>query len=323
MSDPVVLNNSKFTPLIDRMIANSTGAPVVTEENVFQPGRPANKPYLKEIMEDLLLPGSRIIGKENLLALRQLAHRKKHCLVLMEHYSNFDIPCFYELLDRSGEAYREVADSIVSVAGVKLNEESKLVLAFTEVFTRVVLYPSRGLEAITDVRERHAAEKRRARLNIAAMKMLNSLRREGRLILVFPSGTRYRPWDPSTARGLKEIDTYLKFYSHMVMISINGNTLVPNPAGGMDEDYPTKDLMIYTVSPVRRCSEFRRHVLKKREHDEEPKQYVADSVMAAMRGLHDRTEQARLRLLSDLGLPAEPVHSEPRGAAGSTGPIHI
>ena len=81
--------------------------------------------------------------------------------------------------------------------------------------------------------------------------------------------------------------------------------------------------MIYTVSPVRRCSEFRRHVLKKREHDEEPKQYVADSVMAAMRGLHDRTEQARLRLLSDLGLPAEPVHSEPRGAAGSTGPIHI
>jgi glycerol-3-phosphate O-acyltransferase len=322
MSDPVVLNNSKFTPLIDRMIANSTEAPVVTEENVFQPGRPANKPYLKEIMEDLLLPGSRIIGKENLLALAQLARRKKHCLVLLEHYSNFDIPCFYELLERAGEAYREVADAIVSVAGVKLNEESKLVLAFTEVFTRVVLFPSRGLESITDVRERHAAEKRRARLNIAAMKMLNSLRKEGRLILVFPSGTRYRPWDPTTARGLKEIDTYLKFYSHMVLISINGNTLVPNPSGGMDEDYPTKDLMIYTVGPVRRCSEFRRHALKNREHDEEPKQYVADSVMAALRGLHDRTEKARLRLLSDLGVPAEPVHVPPPAGTGSTGAIH-
>ena len=61
-------------------------------------------------MEDLLLPGSRIIGKENLLALHQLAQRKKHCLILMEHYSNFDIPCFYELLERSGDAYREVAD---------------------------------------------------------------------------------------------------------------------------------------------------------------------------------------------------------------------
>ena len=52
----------------------------------------------------------------------------------------------------------------------------------------------------------------------------------------------------------------------------------------MDEDYPTKDLMIYTVSPVRRCSEFRRHALKGREHDEEPKQHVADSVMAAHAG---------------------------------------
>ena len=123
-------------------------------------------------------------------------------------------------------------DSIVSVAGVKLNEESKLVLAFTEVFTRVVLYPSRGLETIRDARERHAAEKRRARLNIAAMKMLRNLRKEGRLILVFPSGTRYRPWDPSTARGLKEIDTYLKFYCYMVLVAVNGNTLVPNPSGG-------------------------------------------------------------------------------------------
>ena len=316
MSDPVSLNQSKFTPLIDQMIENITEAPVVTEENVFQPGRPANKPFLREIMADLLLPGSRIIGRQNLLALHQLAERKKHCLVLMEHYSNFDIPCFYELLERSGEDYREVADGVVCVAGVKLNETSKLVLAFTEVFTRVVLYPSRGLEAIKDAREKHAAEKRRARLNLAAMKMLNTLRKEGKLILVFPSGTRYRPWDPSTARGLKEIDSYLKFYSHMVLISINGNTLLPNPAGDMDKDYPTRDLMIYTVSPVRRCSEFRRQALKSREHEADPKQHVADSVMASMRALHDRTEKYRLRLLAALGTPGTP------GAAPATGTTH-
>ncbi len=306
MSDPVSLNQSKFTPLIDQMIENITEAPVVTEDNVFQPGKPANKPFLREIMADLLLPGSRIIGRQNLLALHQLAQRKKPCLVLMQHYSNFDIPCFYELLERSGDDYREVGNDVVCVAGVKLNETSKLVLAFTEVFTRVVLYPSRGLEAIKDAREKHAAEKRRARLNLAAMKMLNTLRKEGKLILVFPSGTRYRPWDPSTARGLKEIDSYLKFYSHMVLISINGNTLLPNPAGDMDRDYPTRDLMIYTVSPVRRCSEFRRQALKNREHDAEPKQHVADSVMASMRALHDRTEKYRLRLLAALAIRTTP-----------------
>jgi len=318
MSDPVALNQSKFMPLIDQMIANSTEAPLVTEDNVFQLGRPANKPYVKEIMADLLLPGSRIVGRENLLALHELARRKKPCLILMEHYSNFDIPCFYELLDRAGPQYREAADAIVSVAGVKLNEESKLVLAFTEVFTRVVLYPSRGMKTIRDAHERHAAERRRAKLNIAAMKMLRSLRKEGRLILVFPSGTRYRPWDPSTARGLKEMDTYLKFYSYMVLVSINGNTLVPNEGGGMDEDYPVQDLMLYTISPVRRCSEFRRQALKGRDHGEDPKQIVADGLMTSLRSLHDRTEKNRLKMLSELGRTANPIRIPPREEPGSS-----
>ncbi len=299
MADSDVLNKSKYAPLIEKMIANSTEAPVVTEENVYQVGRPANKPLVQEIVRDLLLPGSRIIGKENLLELQRLAHRKKPCLILMEHYSNFDLPCFSWLLEAGTEPYREVADAVVAVAGVKLNEESPLVLAFTEVFTRVVLYPTRGIEAIADPKARHDAEKRRAKINIAALKRLTSLRKEGKLILVFPSGTRYRPWDPSTARGLKEIDTYLKFYSYMVLVAINGNTLLPNPHGSMGEDFPTRDVMIYTVSRVQKCSEFRRHALKGREHEEDPKQHVADSVMAALGRLHDRTEKARQRLMAE------------------------
>jgi glycerol-3-phosphate O-acyltransferase len=297
-----VLNKSKYAGIINQMIANSTGAPLVTETNVYQESKPANKPLVRQIVQDLLLPGSRIIGRENLLELHRLAQRKKPCLILMEHYSNFDIPCIYELLDRCGDEYRDVADSIVSLAGVKLNEESKLVLAFTEVFTRVVLYPTRGIEAIANEKDRHEAQRRRARINIAALKRLVKLRKEGKIILLFPAGTRYRPWDPSTARGLKEIDTYLKFYSRMVLVAVNGNTLLPNPSGSMDEDFPTEDVMIYTVSQVRKCSEFRRRALKGRDHDEDPKQHVADSVMAALAALHERTEKARLRLLAEKGV---------------------
>jgi glycerol-3-phosphate O-acyltransferase len=301
MSEREVLSKSKYAPIIERMISNSTEAPVVTESNVYQLGKPANKPLVQEIVRDLIIPGSRIVGKENLLELQYLAFRKKPCLILMEHYSNFDLPCFCELLDSAGDEYRDVSEAIVAVAGVKLNEESPLVLAFTEVFTRVVLYPSRGIEAIEDPKARSDAAKRRAKINIAALKRLTSLRKEGKLILVFPSGTRYRPWDPSTARGLKEIDTYLKFYSHMVLVAINGNTLLPNPNGNMGEDFPTKDVMIYTVSPVQKCSEFRRRALKGREHEEDPKQHVADSVMEALRAIHDRTEKARQRLLAPGG----------------------
>ncbi len=196
MSEREVLNKSKYAPIIARMVANSTGAPIVTEENVYQMGKPANKPLVQEIVRDLLEPGSRIIGKENLLELQYLAFKKKPCLILMEHYSNFDLPCFCELLDAAGGPYPDVSDAIVAVAGVKLNEESPLVLAFTEVFTRVVLYPSRGIESIEDPKARHDAEKRRAKINIAALKRLTSLRKEGKLILVFPSGNALPPLGP-------------------------------------------------------------------------------------------------------------------------------
>jgi glycerol-3-phosphate O-acyltransferase len=301
MSERAILKSGKYAPLIERMITNATEAPIVTEANVYQEGKPANKPLLKQIVDDLMLPGSRIIGKEHLLQLHELAQKKKHCLIMLEHFSNFDLPCFCELIERCGGEYQKVADSIVAVAGVKLNEESRFTLAFTEVFTRVVMFPPRGLKAILNPLERSDADRRRARLNLAAMKMLNTLRKEGRLVLLFPTGTRYRPWDPSTARGLKEMDSYLKFYSHMVLVSINGNTLLPCESGAMDSDYPEKDVMIYTVSAVRRCSEFRRKAMKGREHDEDPKQHVADSIMAALKAMHDRTELARRRLLDEMG----------------------
>jgi 1-acyl-sn-glycerol-3-phosphate acyltransferase len=294
------LASSEFADIIRQMIAQSGGSPVVTEENVFQEGNPTNKPLLSKIMTELLLPGSRIDGFENLVELYRLAQRKKHCLILMEHYSNFDIPALYELLERCGEEGRKIAGSIVSVAGVKLNEESKLVLAFTEIFTRVVLFPSRSMEGIKDPKERREAEKRRAKLNIAAMKALMRLRREGRIVLVFPTGTRYRPWDPSTAKGLKEIDSYLKFYSHMVMIAINGNTLLPNRQGSMSEDFPIRDVMIYTVSPVKKCSEFRHEALKTHDQGKDHKQHVVDRVMAHLSELHEAAEKIRVPLMTSV-----------------------
>ena len=303
MEESSILNRSVYAPQIKQMIANSVGASVVTDKNVYQEGSPVNKPLLRQIVNGLMLPGSRVVGMEHLMELHQVALRKKACLILMEHYSNFDIPNLYELLEREPAGGQEVADAIVSVAGVKLNETSPLVLAFTEVFTRVVIYPGRPAASSDGAADHPEAERRRARINIAGLKALNTLRRQGRLILVFPSGTRYKPWDPSTARGLKEIDTYLKFYSHMVTVAINGNTLLPNPEGSMDEDFVRKDVVLYTVSPVIKCSDFRREALhESTEEDESRKQRVVDSLMAALARLHADTEPKRKALLDGLGL---------------------
>jgi hypothetical protein len=304
MEQPELLDRSVYAPLIRQMIANSVGARVVTDKNVYQQGSPVNKPLLKQIVSDLLLPGSAVVGLEHLRELHGTALRRKACLILMEHYSNFDIPNFYELLEREKEGGQEVADSIVSVAGVKLNETSPLVLAFTEVFTRVVIVPGRPAGHPAEDGSGPEAEGRKARINIAGLKALNTLRREGRLILVFPSGTRYRPWDPSTGRGLKEIDTYLKFYSHMVTVAINGNTLLPNPNGNMDEDFVRRDIVLYTVSPVMKCSDFRREALRDTADEEESrKQRVVDGLMAALAHQHAATEEERARMLAALGTP--------------------
>jgi len=293
MAERIELNRSIYKDIIEEMVRNSQGASVVTDENVYQEGKPANKPLLRRIITDLLLPGSRIKGLEHLVELHSLARRKKFCLVLMEHYSNFDLPNFFELLEASGDQGREIAEALVAVAGVKLNEASRLVLAFTEVYTRVVIFPSRSVRSIGDGGKRREAEHRRARINIAARKALMTLRRQGRLVLVFPTGTRTRPWDPGTGRGLREIDTYLKYYANMVLVAVNGNTLLPNPNNNMDEDYPVKDVVRYTVSPVLKCHEFRREALRSDPDAEDPKQAVADHVMAALAALHAEAEKAR------------------------------
>ena len=106
MQEDQVLNSSKYVDIIRRMIDNSTGSPMVTTKNVYQEGNPTNKPLMSQIVRDLMLPGSRIIGRSISFSLHQLAQRRKACLILMEHYSNFDIPCFYELLEQGTEEYR-------------------------------------------------------------------------------------------------------------------------------------------------------------------------------------------------------------------------
>lgn len=291
--------NKKFQKTIMKMIENAPHKhTVITERNVYQEGDTRNKDLMQSILHELMLPGSGIIGFNNLKELYKLALEGKRCLILMEHYSNFDIPCFYDLMEKEGEWGDKVAKSIVSVAGVKLNEESALVRSFTEIFTRVVIFPKSGLEKISAREELNKAQERRKKINLAALKKLFELRKSGRLILVFPAGTRYRPWDPSTGKGQKEIDSYIKSYDYMVFIAINGNTLRLNPNGKMDEDIPAPDIMIYTVSKVNKCREYRQKVLKSLAPGEDIKQHVVDAVMGDLKKIHLTTEQMRKNLLN-------------------------
>jgi len=280
-----------FADRARKMIASSGQPRVVTTDSVYQEANTDNRRVLNSMMDELVLPGSEIIGVENLVALYERSQAGEPCLVLMEHYSNFDIPSLFYLLDRQNKS--EIAETIVAIAGMKLNEDSGFVRAFTEAYTRIVIYPSRALDSVSDPAILDEERRRSQELNMAATRQMIRLKHKGRMILVFPSGTRYRPGNPDTKRGVKEVDSYLKSFTTMIFVGIAGNVLAIHPTGDMSRDLCTKDVMILNVSEPVPCAQFRAEARESVPAGVDSKQHVADRVMARLEIMHESAEQIR------------------------------
>jgi len=113
------------------------------------------------------------------------------------------------------------------------------------------------------------------------------------MILVFPAGTRYRPWDPSSKRGVREIASYVKSFSKFGLISINGNILRLNPSGAMEDDILQKDRVIYNISPVHDNREFLNSVRYDLRFFEDKKQAIVDTIMDLLEDMHYEVENRR------------------------------
>jgi hypothetical protein len=289
----------RYRDRIMRMMGASRGHAIVSDSNVYQQGNADILPFVDSMVAESLLPGSGIRGMEHLEELLAASASGEPCLLLLEHYSNFDLPVLHYLLRKAGPKGEALADSLLAIAGIKLNESNPVVLAFTEAYTRLVIYPSRSLEIIQrnykDPKELVAEVMRSATVNRAAMKSLASLKKQGKIVLVFPSGTRYRPWDPSSKKGVREIDSYVKSFSKMCFVAINGSILRLNSEeGGMEDDLVCEDRVVFTSSPVIDCEGFRTHVKHEHRFREDKKQAVADEIMAQLDRLHEGTEKDRL-----------------------------
>ncbi len=298
--------SSHFAALKER----SRAAAKIDESNIYQPANMENRPMMWRILDEALLPGSGLGNLENFKDFYEQVKAGKHGLILSEHYTNLDLPEIIYFLEKQGQKGPEfdwAADfskKIVAVAGMKLNESDPTVRGFTEAFTRVVIYPTRSLskiEADTISAEEKNAEKLRARkINFASMRAMDECKKRGEVILVYPAGTRYRPGKPETKRGLREIDSYLRLFDIMILISNNGNCLRINPANpdSMLDDIVEKDLVLHTASPVINCKEFRKNVLDSLPPDEDdPKQKTIDAVMDLLQKQHDEVEKKRTELL--------------------------
>ena len=139
--------------------------------------------------------------------------------------------------------------------------------------------------------EREVEEAKSRKINMASMRAMDKCKREGKPILVFPAGTRYRPGKPETKKGVREIDSYLRMFDVMIFISTNGNCLRINPEKPEDmlADLIHPDTVIMAASPVMECKKFRNDILATLEdYEGDKKVVVVDKVMEELDKLHNQ-----------------------------------
>ena len=286
---------TKFGKQIKEALSRSKVATVITEDNVYQEGDSNILPTLDYMVEYLALPASRLSGLENLEELLAKAESGKSCLLLVEHYSNLDLSIFSYFVRKAGGRGKDIIDSLIAIAGMKLNEDNPVVAAFASAYTRIVIYPSRSLQGL-DTEKENAELNRSKAINRAAMKALIRHKYKGHLVLVFPSGTRYRAWDPETKKGIREIDSYVRSFDYLCFVALNGEILHVQKTDMMN-DIVTKDIVTVTAGPVIECQDFREKASAGASEDNDKKQAVADAIMNELEKMHIAAEEERKKLM--------------------------
>lgn len=285
---------SDYKEQIMQMMGN---LPKVAEDipsEVFQTGVDENREIIGGILDMMMLPGSRIVNSDNLKQLMKYSQAGKSCLLLFEHYSNFDYPNFFRLIQQDKNLGEDVARVMLPIQGMKLSHGNEITSAFSRSYDTIIIYPSRYLDNITDPEELAEARKISTPINHAAVKELTHQKHHGRIICVFAAGTRYRPWDPSSKEGVREIYSYLKTFDYVSFVAINGNTLRPTEGEVMEHDIPEKDLMYFTVTEPVSGRKLRKEWDADTPEGEDSKKYVVSRVMQKLDEVHEAAEPARL-----------------------------
>lgn len=282
----------KHKDIVEMLVANDTGDNGFRPDNVVQKGNSKNRTIISGILDQLLLEGSRLDGKENIEELFSLSKEGKSCLILMEHYSNFDYCLIYKMID---EQLKADAEDMYPMAGMKLTESDPRVSAFSNAYNKIVIYPSKSIDNEPDPEKQKELRKESAPFNIAAMKALTHNKNNGKVILVFPAGTRVRPWAPESRNGVREMFSYIKTFDYICFISKNGNLLPPHESDDMLKDEPNKDLVILTAEKPIRGRAYVKSVLETLPEGVEQKQFVVSEVMNHLFKLHDKVEEGRLK----------------------------
>ena len=289
------MNVSELEDQIRALGSNLQGDYTCSPHNVYQKGCAPNREIIGRFADALMLPGSRIDNVEALVEFHRRGMSGESCLLLAEHYSNLDFPIIYRLIERNSALGPHAAETLLPIRGMKITETTPVTAVFARSYDTIVIYPSRSLDRISNPQELRQTRKISVPINHAAIKEVIQRKHNGRIILVFPAGTRYRPWDPDSCRGVREIYSYLKIFDNVIFLAVNGNTLPPCRSEDMTQDEPVQDLVILTCSDIIKSRQFRKKEQESVPEGKDPKQHVVDRVMEELKRIHERVESVRLR----------------------------
>ncbi len=258
----------------------------VTSDSVFKPGVAINRQEIGALLDDVMLPQSQIKNAENLSEFYQRCEKGESCLMLVEHVSNFDYPCLFRLIEKDPLLGPKVAESILPIQGIKLSNHHPFVTAFTAAYSTIVIYPSRAIDQVAEGPARDEIRSIANPINHAAMRELIEKKHKGHPVLLYPAGTRYRPWDPESKKAVREVQSYIKTFDNIIFVTVHGMCLVPSEDDDMKNDTIEKNVILFTASEITRGREYYKKTQANVPEGEDPRDFISQSVMHRLKEQH-------------------------------------
>ncbi len=295
-----------FAPVIQEIIDNpNVEIPQITPDNVYSPGIPFYRNIICNMADRLMLPGSGLRNIEQFTELWQRCKKGESCLIMMEHYSNFDFPALLRFFERSPQLGKEAADALLPIQAYKLTLGNRATPILSSAYSSITIYPSRHIDQIQDEEERRKIRAISTPMNLNAIGEMTRHKYRGRIILVFPTGTRYRPWNPDSKRAVREAASYLKVFQNILFVGLNGFCLIPSKDENMENDLVEENVVLMSAATIVKGRQFRDRVMAQNQLDFEGadkkliKDKVCEAIMQELDKLHNEAAPIHQKLIEE------------------------